>query len=457
MFGYGRRAPARGRSQALQCLWTLPLCWLAGLLLLWLAFLIPGDAAFRHAEDSLGLLQNEGLHYNLGHEYDHYKQDTKLDGFTDLLMINFSTNVAQERETTPLARAVSPAWVAAESAENEYDSAQLLSFLERPDENVESHYFRRYWLGYILPLRLLFTFLRLDQIRVLAGVVQCLLTLLCCLVVGKKTNWLCALTILAAYYALQPVALSQSLSFTPPFYVAMAGCLAAACTAGKRPPMVAPMRLFMLLGASVVYLDSLTYPLITLGLPLTVALTAQGDALGKAPLKRSLLYLFQVGAAWAFGYLGMWAGKWLVTWLAGYTDIFQEAMAAAEERTSVGGYSLTLTLLGLETYCFTRRKLALLLLPAVLGLGLSAVQLRRTRLFGEAGKRALLFGSVALLPVAWTAVLLNHTSLHWFFTHRMTCVFFAAFTMACGCGYVRDRLPPWRHSKSVQKKDSSHT
>lgn len=409
----------------------LPLCWLAGLMLLWAAFLIPENAAYQNAKASLPTLQSEGLHYNFGNEYDYYKQDTKLDGYTDLLMINFAVNNVQGKTRTPLERAVSPAWVSVSgSAEAANGADEMLSFLTGSETDPYDHqYYRRYWTGFIVPLRVLFSFLTVDGLRLFNGVLQALLVLAACFACFKKINWQCALALLVAYAALQPITLSKSLSCSPVFYVAYGGCLRVACLAGKRPLEKPPLLTFMLIGVLTAYFDYLSYPIAALGLPLTVYFAAMGKGLGAESLKRSLGCLAALCAAWFFGYLGMWGGKWIVGYLAGYADIFTEAMAATAERTSRSQYSVILTLIGLETYCFTKRKIALLLLPAALLFVYGVWKQTKERRWREAGRYALIFGLIALLPVAWTVFALNHTSLHWFYTHRIVCVFFAALTV----------------------------
>lgn len=55
------------------------------------------------------------------------------------------------------------------------------------------------------------------------------------------------------------------------------------------------------------YVDFLTYPLITFGLPCVLWLMLEKDR-----QKNALLLLVQLALAWGIGYAGMWAGKWLL-------------------------------------------------------------------------------------------------------------------------------------------------
>lgn len=423
-----------------RCILALLASWLIGVLLLWLVFLIPGEAAYQHAVDSVDTLAREGLHENIGNAYGHAKQDTKLDGFTDLLMINFSTNDVQSSVITPLQRAISPAWVVSQSLEDSYTSARFLSYLTNPEPNYNEYYIRRYWAGFIVPVRLLFTFFDYNQIRTLNLVAQIITVLLCFFIVGKKGNWYCAIILLLAYYALQPIAISRSLAYSTCFYIAIIGCCIAAYVSKRHPVHAPPIALFFFLGISVVYFDSLSFPLITLGLPLVVFFSLKGKSLGAEPLPQALLCLLKLCVAWGIGYLGMWGGKWVIAYFAGYVDIFSEALKAAGERVSTTGYSVIQTMLGLEIYCFTRRKIAVLLLPFMVGFVASALSLRKHRQWKEMFTYFSIFFLIAVLPIVWTALMLNHTSLHWFFTHRIMSVFFAALSMAVSYPFVPDGL-----------------
>lgn len=66
--------------------------------------------------------------------------------------------------------------------------------------------------------------------------------------------------------------------------------------------------LFLLAGMATSYFDFLTYPFVSLGLPLIVFLSY----LDCEKLTRKFFYIILCSAQWCIGYVGMWAGKWIL-------------------------------------------------------------------------------------------------------------------------------------------------
>lgn len=78
------------------------------------------------------------------------------------------------------------------------------------------------------------------------------------------------------------------------------------------------------------YFDFLTYPVASLGMPLIVWLLLHREENARARLARCC----SCGLCWAFGYAGMWAGKWALALLYGSEGFWSTLVGSLGVRTS---------------------------------------------------------------------------------------------------------------------------
>lgn len=128
--------------------------------------------------------------------------------------------------------------------------------------------------------------------------------------------------------------------------------------------------LFLINGMITAYLDLLTYPAAALGIPLVFFL-ATGKMVNFLEAVKKTIGAF---ASWAFGYFGIWSGKWLIGSLVLKRNVLADAMNQAKLRTvTVTGervFARSAVFLRNIKYSFYG-----ILIPAVLILGLFSVYL----------------------------------------------------------------------------------
>ena len=183
--------------------------------------------------------------------------------------------------------------------------------------------------------------------------------------------------------------------------------------------------LYLWLGIGVGFFDFLTYPVASLGILLAIELTVSTSGLWKK-IQAMLLN----STAWALGYGGMWAGKWVVA--SAFTDqnVILDALRNISGRTSSTAGEETVDIFSVlwrnaQTYVNVQTLFLLLVLGALLGY-LVMVKKFRLRLSASTLVPLVL---CALYPVAWYAVLRNHSMIHAYMTHRDL----AVTVMALGC------------------------
>lgn len=109
-----------------------------------------------------------------------------------------------------------------------------------------------------------------------------------------------------------------------------------------------------MVGLLTAYVDFLTFPLMSLGLPLVYLLNRSYAS----KLKDKILRVLQCGIAWGIGYAGMWASKWVVASLLLRRNLIREAVEQVVYRSSstpdVGEFSISpLRALASNLSCFT--------------------------------------------------------------------------------------------------------
>ena len=174
--------------------------------------------------------------------------------------------------------------------------------------------YARYWHGYTLPLRLALCVLDTANLQMVLYFIQT--ALMCLILFLMKSRGLARLIpgFFLAYFFMMPFSSSICLQFAP---VSMLMLTASALILKWDEAIARKITLpafFAMLGVLTNYLDLLTFPLVSLGFPLVLLLALR---LERGERGSSLFWLTALcGCAWALGYGGMWALKWLLVGLA---------------------------------------------------------------------------------------------------------------------------------------------
>ena len=304
---------------------------------------------------------------------------------------------------------------------------QMLSNLDYP----------RYWHGYLLPLKLILHFMDLEEWRSLNFFLQLSLVIFTCFVIyckTKKARFIPAL--LTSYFLLMPVAVSESLQYTPVFYITFTGILIIAAFDRIKEGSSA-IYLFLLLGIATSYFDLLTFPLLTWALP-ALWLTAL-SSYDKA--SKSFLSVAKTAVSWLSGYALFWLAKWVIaTPVLGY-NVVKEAFSEIFVRTGTieeeiehfffafnRTDNIFLNWKHYENHAYTLIILAWIVVSIVISLD-GRFSLRR---FDPA------YPIIGFSGIAWYLVLSNHTTIHHFMTYRIFNICISAFALFL-CSYEFDK------------------
>lgn len=369
---------------------------LTGTILLWISYLLPVSEDSVHVIESVDILDQEGWYPTapLMRQYVGVPIGRNgggiMDNFTDSIMITTAGH-------KPVEGAL-------------YQAMNMAS-------DVAEEGYSYYWHGYVVILRPLLLFLNYADIRVINQLVQMIIvTFMTCMVYRKKGFAYAALP-LTLYGLLMPMAVSQSLQYSWVFYIGMIGSLAIVKFHDQLSKGQRICFFFLILGMLTSYLDLLTYPLFTWGIPMIWWIVMDDD---KGGAKRQLQQVVLCGISWIFGYGGLWAGKWLVGQAVTHKPILMQAWNEVLYR---GGRiqndngrlaAHQATVLSNLKVCINVQVVFLLGLWIVYWC--YKVIKNPYRIKKEKTLPLLL---VALSPISWYIVLENHTCLHSNFTYRI--------------------------------------
>ena len=268
------------------------------------------------------------------------------------------------------------------------------------------------------------------------------LTVLLLLRLHEARGWALSLPFLAFWLSLYPPGLFFSLQYGAIYCVTVLGCLGV-LRAGEERRIL----LFEMIGTAASYFDLMTYPLVSLGVPLALwmclsageekqLINRTGQALGLC-------------LCWGFGYTFTWVFKWLLAGLLTGSDAIAESLSVAAFRISgqmgpehIGPLSAITR--NISVFAYKGLLLGLLLLFAAM-LWLLRRRGRQSRCMSD----TLGLLGCALMPFIWYALLSNHSHIHAFFTYReLSITVFALFALLMLP--LKGQLPPG-NNQSIAK------
>lgn len=344
--------------------------------------------------------------------------------------------------------------------DNNTDSIMLYTALDRSGGNgltramnmynaYTQQNYSYYWHGYVVLLRPLLYFMDYSDLRLLNCALQLLMLMILAHEVWRRRGLPYALAALTSYVLLMPVAMALSLQFTWVFYIAMGGALLLTFRGDRLLENGRYLYCFVLLGMLTSFLDLLTYPLFTWGIPLVWWLAMRSDHCGAV---KRLKQVVSTGLCWIVGYGGMWLGKWVMATLVLRRNVIAWAVEEIFLRTGVEDELQSWGVAQRWEAVYTNWKHYEYIIYAVLLLGwLAWSMVRSLRKGWKATENSCAYALTGLAAFVWYMVLSNHTGGHHFFTYRIFGVSVLAFLLlhieaVCApdrAGACRSRKAAW--------------
>lgn len=294
----------------------------------------------------------------------------------------------------------------------------------------------RYWHGYLVFLKPLLLVMNYSDIRMLNGICLTALFGVTLFILYRQLGWKLAGAWLFSVAFMIPGTLLQCLDMAAMSYLTMLAMLGLLHWGERWDKRESFLLFFFITGMCTSYFDFLTYPMVTLGMPLVVYLAI----LKRRGRERRLLGdVLAPAVCWGLGYGGMWGAKWLLASVLTGENFILDALRsvrlrsnllAAEENRVGRWYALYVN----GTVLF-QGVFRLLLTAALAALLLYLVgSFIRSRKNADCCRRnagcCLTLALVALIPCVWLFATSQHAVLHFWFTYRnLTVSLFALFAM----------------------------
>ena len=351
-----------------------------------LVYCIPTSWIQDNVEKSVEVIDNEG-EYPM---YFFYRHSAIIDEHTDKLMY---TSLIQNRDY--------------------YNPIQA---------SVSVNQYTRYWHGYQVILRPLTVIFQVQELRFLGMFVFHLLFFWSAWLMAKKLKPAIAMCYVAAVTSGYIVFLPVCFQFFTTFAV-LFGALIVLLTRYEKDCTMNLMLYFFVVGMVENFFDFLTYPIITLGIPLVVLLwlKIRDEA---ADLKENLIFTVKSSISWGLGYALTWVAKWGIATVVLGVRYFWRTMSVVQYRLE-GSEDEPLDRIGtlqknLKAWMNVQdggiiswsKVVMVLLLIVVILILVKKLKDRKTI------AASLPIGLVALYPYIWYLVMSNHSQIHYWYTYR---------------------------------------
>ncbi len=283
----------------------------------------------------------------------------------------------------------------------------------------------RYWHGYQVLLRPLTVVFQVQELRYLGMLTFHLLFFWSAWLMAKKTKPLYAmfyvLTVASGYVVFLPVCFQ----FLTTFLVLFVSLIVLLRRYDKNKPLPAVkwMLYFFVVGMVENFFDFLTYPILTLGIPLVLLLWLRVRD-EQADFRSNFWFMFKASLTWFFGYALTWISKWLLSAAILGVRYFWRTMSVVQYRLE-GSEEEPLDRIGtiqrnLKAWLNVQdggviswSKIALLILIVAVVL----IIWRKLKDWKTVGAYLpILF--VAAYPYIWYLVMSNHSQIHYWYTYR---------------------------------------
>lgn len=386
--------------------------------MLYLSACIPKEA-FRMnlLESAQWLEENEDEFYYIKEN----NRRTIIDNYADSIVYNIMYSIDSTYRMESLM--ISPFY--SDNANPEYQMISLLK--ERMEEEKEADtLYDRYWHGSQMLLRPLFTFLSIQQIRVIMIIVTSglLIALMVCL--WKKEQKILALSMVPAAVLVAYPMIGMCIEYVATFLIMFLISFLCVKYYQDKKRII---RLLLVSGMCCGFFDILTTETVAVVIPLAITLCLREKTEGLESFWKELGFLVTSGVVWAVGYLGVFVTKWTFASLFLKSNRFLPAISMMLYRQ--GADVAVESGSGLSQPAEALAKNLRLLLGFPLDMEYGQVLMITAALMGvlacfvyvyrKTGRDCILpslLVLLALVPVARILFLNSHSYQHSFFTYR---------------------------------------
>ncbi len=385
-----------------------------------LSYAIPNQSIINHTRESIQLLESEGLYPKVMSNY----YSNQLDNFTDTWMLSIAIGGDNSH---PIKSALENSFKYDKTAEDKIDN--LAKTIDRNSTDRGSY--SRYWHGYLTILRPLLTKFNYEEIRYLNTFMMMSVFMSVCYFIKRELGTRYSLIFLITMVTIRILIAPMSLQFSNMFYVTFLSMIVVLIYHKKMKKDDLSIYTFFAIGAVTSFMDLLTTPVLSLGIPLVTYILLEGR---ESKFIENLIYTIKLSIMWTLGYGITWASKWMLASLVLRKNIVKESLSQILVRTSSTAENTILNKQEViqknSDLIFNDFTLKIFLVILILWLIL-LVLYRKNKIVNM-----LPILTVSLYPFIWYSVLKNHSYMHFWFTYRSLGV--TVFTLLTFMAYSID-------------------
>ena len=369
--------------------------------------LIPTSAIAPNIKESAQTLRTEWLYpVSYGNKYATLSYLCR-DQYTDCLMINLAASIDSDN---PLESALTSPCLKDHKSIDE-----LPSCLERLADGVTSPNVKYdwYWHGYLVVLRPLLLLIDYERIRLFNCFIMLVLFVLSLYLIQKKINKSVALLFLGVALLSHGETIPFTMQYASVFFVTLISICVLLWKTEYFAKENRDLYAFFAIGAITVFVDFLTMPSVSLGIPLIFWLCFLSPNIQN---KKLLYKVITLSISWGIGYAILWVTKWGVCAMTFDPDVLVNAAQHADKwsgnQPEFGGrFTATFALLKRSLALLWNMNWIWLLLMMIIVLIWKRVPIKTI-------KQESWLLLIALIPVVWSIVLVNHDVAHFGFVWR---------------------------------------
>lgn len=331
-----------------------------------------------------------------------FENEAYQDNYTDALMINtvYSIDEKEPIESIILARRsynknkTFSQWTRQNLKENEDPTEDLELTVE--NKNEKYYTYGRYWHGYIAYLRPLLLIFDYTTIRIIFSIILNILGITLVYIIYRKYDKVISIIIAVSLLIIGYQSSGLSLTY---FSVLAISMITSIYIALKKDIKI---EYFFIIGGLTSFFDLLTFPVLTLGMPLITYLIVNKE---KLTYKKMLL----MSLNWLFGYAIIWISKWIISDILFDQNIIKEAIDTVLERTSNVAYDKKINIA--RTIFFNISWIPFeSLMTVLITIGIIIIAKKcKVRIINKEISKYLL---ISVLPIMWYCLTQNHSYMH---------------------------------------------
>ncbi len=397
-----------------------------------IAYALPNDRIQAHIAESEEVLTTAvGTPF-----YSTYIKGGQLDEYTDLIIMNTAMNKGKSEDESLIVRAFENS----RYSEDDMNQYELMQATIENEDLYNNQPYARYWHGIQTIVRPLLLFFNYEEIRFLLMIVMFMLLAGASILIYKNLSIWHALSFVFSMIVINFFIIPMSLQYVGVFAIMLIGVILVNVLYQKKKEKWLPY-LFFIIGGCTPFLDLLTAPMITLGMPLLVVILLRIKE--KCTIKKIVIELIKLSILWAISYAAIFASKWIIASIVLNQDIVTEAIMQIFFRTG-GSEEYPATKLGAMweniKYLYNTVLLLIGIIIAVVWVIIFVKKLKNKEIKNiKSLKMIIPLIIIAIYPYLWYAVVAGHSTIHAFFTYRIQAItIFAGLCAMIECVNIKE-------------------